>query len=476
MNLLGLLADVPAWREDTVGSLLAGGLPTGADVAALRAERLLEEVRLHEEGGVLWLVDDDGVPVRLGVAACDWDADAVDDALGRRAREYRRWLCELHGANRGGRVDLGELLDAAWCFVGHSFVLFDGGFDLLAYAGDDVARSAALAQTIEQGYAMGVSAEHQKEYRRLQAKNPLGFSTVFQEGDRQTPVWARTVRLRSGHSCQLHVMGLVEGRLGVCELVEDVVAELRIMLERLETGGDAPLNDDYVQALVTRRVGNDEARRRARFFGWGEEGGYRVVRVVSVAEQVAPTRWRRWRERAAQLMPQAHGSVMDDGLTLVVPAGLPGGFGALEGFLASNRLAGGASDVRRDLGEAPDAYEEACVAAVHGVRDGLYGLRWFDGCKLGLLVEALKDAAREHNLVPAYLQAMRTCDAERGSAYTQTLETYVACGGSKAACCERLAIHRSTLDYRLERMRELFGVNPDDERVRWHVGMLGLAE
>lgn len=476
MNLLGLLADVPAWRDDAVGLLLASGLPEGADVASLRAERSLEEVRLREEAGVLWLVDDDGAPVRLGVAARGWDADAVGDALGRRAREYRRWLRDLHGANRDGRVDLGELLNAAWRFVGHSFVLFDGGFDLLAYAGDDVARSAALAQTIEQGYAMGVSVEHQKEYRRLQTKNPLGFSTVFQEGDRQTQVWARTVRLRSGHSCQLHVMGLAEGRLGVRELVEDVVTELRIMLERLETGGDAPLNDDYVQALVTRHVGNDEARRRARFFGWGEEDGYRVVRVVSAVEQVAPTRWGRWRERAAQLMPRAHGSVMDDGLTLVVPAGLSGGFGVLEGFLASNRLTGGASDVRRDLGEAPDAYEEACVAVVHGVHDGLCGLRLFDDCKLALLVKALKAAARAHNLVPAYLQAMRTRDAEHGSAYAQTLGTYVACGGSKAASCERLAIHRSTLDYRLERMEELFGVDPDDEWVRWHVGMLGLAE
>ncbi len=475
MNLLGLLADVPPWRGDAVGLALGSGLPEGADAAGLRRECPLEDVHLWADGGGLWLATDGDAPVRLAAQSDGWDVGALNGTLASRVRDYRLWLHELHGVNRNGRVDLGELLGVAWRFVGLSFVLFDGSFDLLAYAGDDAARSSALAQTIESGYAMGVSAEHQREYRRLQAENPLGFATMFQEGERRTPVWARTVRLRSGRSCQLHVMGLAAERLGVRELVEDVVAELRIMLERLETGGEAPLRDDYVQALVTRRIGSGEARRRARFFGWAEEGGYQVLRVVSVADQVAPTRWRRWGDRLLELVPCAHSSVMDDGLTALMPLGSARDVGVLAGFFEMAGLVGGLSDMRLDLAEAPDAYEEACVAAGYGVRNGVCGMRVYDECKFDLLVDALEDAARGHNLVPGYLLAMRAYDGAHGSAYAETLAAYVACRGSKTAACARLAIHRSTLDYRLERMGELFGVDSEDEWVHWHVGLLELA-
>ncbi len=99
----------------------------------------------------------------------------------------------------------------------------------------------------------------------------------------------------------------------------------------------------------------------------------------------------------------------------------------------------------------------------------------YDECKFDLLVDALEDAVRGHNLVPGYLLAMRAYDGIHGSAYAETLAAYVACRGSKTTACARLAIHRSTLDYRLERMGELFEVDPDDGRVHWHVGLLELV-
>lgn len=465
MNLLALLADIPLWREDALAPLVGHAL---GDADA--REELLVPCQPHQ----LWVrEDEDGLLVgcgdRPGVHLGRGDAGAVRAALEARARAYLEWTSDLHAVNRDPDADLNGLLAVAWRFVGRSFVLFDGGFDFLAYAGNDVERSAMLAQTIKRGYAVGVSVAHQREYRQLQAQHPTGFATVFEEEGRRTPVWACTVRTRLGRACQLHVMGLLATDAGVHELVEEVVAELRIMLERFEANEGASLHDDFVQVLVDKRLSAAEARRRAAVCGWAPNDAYRVARMVSTREQFAEARWGHVRDRLRERVPLVHASIMGDGLTLVVPAD------TYEGFCRFGETLGltvGVSDERRDLTEAPDAYVEAVMAAER-TECGRVGS--YDSHKLTLLVEALQREACAHNVVPEFLRAMKAYDGAHGSSFAATLEALVACGGSKALTCERLLIHRSTLDYRLGRIRELFGIDPLAADVHLHLRLLELG-
>ena len=69
------------------------------------------------------------------------------------------------------------------------------------------------------------------------------------------------------------------------------------------------------------------------------------------------------------------------------------------------------------------------------------------------------DAGR---LLGELLEPLRAYDAERGSDLVTTLRTYVACGFSPTRSAERLVVHPNTVLYRLRRVRELTGRDPQD--------------
>ena len=52
-------------------------------------------------------------------------------------------------------------------------------------------------------------------------------------------------------------------------------------------------------------------------------------------------------------------------------------------------------------------------------------------------------------------------DAESGSMFCLTLYTYLCCHHSLQETCDRLFTHRNTIQYRMRRIREDFGVNAD---------------
>jgi hypothetical protein len=74
------------------------------------------------------------------------------------------------------------------------------------------------------------------------------------------------------------------------------------------------------------------------------------------------------------------------------------------------------------------------------------------------------------DLPPAVNGLLRT---QRGRALVTTLDCYLDCGGDAQEAARRLTIHRSTLYYRLDRVRELTGADLADGRTRreLHVGL-----
>ncbi|MEQ6900447.1 helix-turn-helix domain-containing protein [Nocardioides sp. YIM 152588] len=97
--------------------------------------------------------------------------------------------------------------------------------------------------------------------------------------------------------------------------------------------------------------------------------------------------------------------------------------------------------------------------------------RWDQLGPLGLLLRIPPDELDETAVPPAIGQLEA---ADPHGRLLETLEVFLDRGGSGSAAAERLHVHRTTLYYRLDRIREITGLDLDDGRVRLelHLGLL----
>lgn len=86
--------------------------------------------------------------------------------------------------------------------------------------------------------------------------------------------------------------------------------------------------------------------------------------------------------------------------------------------------------------------------------------------------------ARSADLRPfrEILEPLMEYDREHGSDLLRTLRVYFAANANASEAADRLYLHRNSLTYRLERARELIGLDFKDHRARLalQLGLLAL--
>lgn len=71
--------------------------------------------------------------------------------------------------------------------------------------------------------------------------------------------------------------------------------------------------------------------------------------------------------------------------------------------------------------------------------------------------------------VSRWLKPILDYDEKRGASLVLTLSRYLGCGGRYTDTAEVLFIHRSTLKYRLNRIREITGYDLRDPETRFNL-------
>jgi DNA-binding PucR family transcriptional regulator len=71
------------------------------------------------------------------------------------------------------------------------------------------------------------------------------------------------------------------------------------------------------------------------------------------------------------------------------------------------------------------------------------------------------------------VEPLETHDRDRNSDLVHTLEVFFASGANASEAADRLLLHRNSIPYRLERVRELTGLDYRDYRARLAI-QLGL--
>jgi sugar diacid utilization regulator len=287
---------------------------------------------------------------------------------------------------------------------------------------------------------------------------------------------ARLVAVASPGTDVVGVLALVdpEGRAGDQERValEHGATVLAVELSRLQNLAETErrLGRDLIDQLLAG-TDQDSALARAQGLGYDLERPHRVVVVEPDAHtaQADPAEdalfhavRRAGRDTGAgSLLVARPGSVV-----LLADADVP--WDRLRAAVSSElggrqcRLGvGGPADRPEDF---PRSYQQAALAlkVQRATGSAVRATVFTDLGVYGLLADG--DVSETERFIEVWLGSLLAYDKKKGSNLVATLGHYLECGKSYDATATALAVHRSTLKYRLQRIAELSGhdlSNPD---------------
>jgi DNA-binding PucR family transcriptional regulator len=121
-------------------------------------------------------------------------------------------------------------------------------------------------------------------------------------------------------------------------------------------------------------------------------------------------------------------------------------------------------------GDFPRSTREAFVAlSVRQASRQPAGVTTYDGLGIYRILAGGEHHAEVESFVAQWLGPLLDYDAAHGAELVKTLSTYLECGGNYDETADGLAIHRSTLRYRLQWIREVSGLDLGDVDARFNL-------
>lgn len=132
-------------------------------------------------------------------------------------------------------------------------------------------------------------------------------------------------------------------------------------------------------------------------------------------------------------------------------------------FLTENNLICGGSNRFLSMNDLPSAYHQAVTASRVGHQMAGKGPIFFMWeYATYQMCDMLYDQCELLDFCNPMIIMIRQYDERSNTKFSETLREYIQSGCSPVKTAENLGVHRNTIDYRLGRMKELFGLNTDD--------------
>jgi sugar diacid utilization regulator len=267
------------------------------------------------------------------------------------------------------------------------------------------------------------------------------------------------------------------GHPGTADEHETTVLEhgatvLAMEMSRLQSVVEVELRmgRDVVDELLVDLVG-EHTVARAQALGFDTDAAHRVA-VVSAAHKSQPHRAnviRRMGSLAGKgsLFAEHAGSVV---LLTDVDRDWAALCDALSHDDPSAGYRVGVGGVSQNIFGLPRAYREAQLALrMFDLARLTGGVTVFDDLGVFRLLAEIQDRAAIERYVRTWLGALIDYDTQHSGSLIETLGRYLDLGGSYDATATAVAVHRSTLRYRLQRIRDISGHDLNDPDVRFNL-------
>jgi sugar diacid utilization regulator len=263
-----------------------------------------------------------------------------------------------------------------------------------------------------------------------------------------------------------------DGDIVVLEHAATVLA-LELAHRRSIAETELRLRRDLVEELLGG-TDAESARERARALGYDLDRPHRVVVIVGRTRDDDPHALFRAVRNAARhhdvgslLVARAGGVALlsDDGRDLdrfratVIDELGPGG---------SCRV--GISGLCLQPDDFPRAFGQAQLALkMQAATNSPEQVTAFDDLGVYKLLSEVADISSVEAFIRHWLGTILDHDANKGGQLIVTLTGYLECGGNYDATADRLSMHRSTVRYRLGRLREVSGYDLTDPETRFNL-------
>jgi hypothetical protein len=234
--------------------------------------------------------------------------------------------------------------------------------------------------------------------------------------------------------------------------------------------------DATLTALATgREVDAEEMRTMLDIMGWKAGERYICLRIRSQDTGLAVNPVSVMRSVLATELSNFTSFFYDQQLCILMNLSISGfNPGMIHQRLAplirDNYMCGGISNPFVGMSMFPAAFEQAAAALsyANGTRSNAW-LISFEDCALEYIESSVLKTMPLELIIAPYLYKLLGIDRDRGTEYYRTLRAWLLNERSIPKTAEALIVHRTTLTYRLEKLRELIPIDLDDPDLRLYL-------
>lgn len=267
---------------------------------------------------------------------------------------------------------------------------------------------------------------------------------------------------------------------GQYRLAEYFAEFVRLILRRDEHGSDIhhrSLEDTVKSMLSGCEVNGSDLRVLLTALGWREDDLYLCIKCQSQDSGLLLSDNNALRAELADAIRDIFTFFEGQQLYLIINLTASGRISSeirslIAPFLRDGYMYAGASVPITSIYAVRDAFREADLALETAFRQR--GPRWyisFEDCAVSYMLEQGRGTLPTELLVCPALNRLKKIDREKGTEYYKTLRCYIRLERNIPQVSAALIIHRTTLLYRLEKIRELVNINTDDEEQRLYLLM-----
>ena len=230
------------------------------------------------------------------------------------------------------------------------------------------------------------------------------------------------------------------------------------------------------ESLETGKSNRQAIKSELLKLSWSSSNTYRVVSVHVSSFDLYISTLNYYSGEIARLFPAAFAFPFQDRIVLIINETKSGPLETysdiLSVFIRENNFRVGISNYSDDFFNIQTMDRQAEMALTIGLTEKpMEWIHWFSRYTLQYIFNMLTNSSDLGQLYSPIYYRLEQYDRQNGSPYLETLKVYLDCGMNAVQAAKELFIQRSTMNYRLKRIREIADNDLEDKYDLLHLNL-----